>query len=558
MTPRRLLPLLFVIAAFLPTMRTAGQGSEVVVVYNRRLAESKDVADHYAKVRQVPEEQVIGLDVPTGETIGREDFRNEIQLPLVRLLETKNLVAVRPVKNGATNGAALPLTNGISQARIRYAVLCFGMPLRIAEDSQLRDTGGDNLPAEYRRNGAAVDSELACLPFLAGHMPLTGPLLNQLFASTNAGLLSLTNGLLMVTRLDGPTASIARALLDKAVEAESNGLWGRAYFDLRGLTNGAYKGGDDWLRYASEVCRHSGFETVVDSNETTFPSSFPLSQVAFYAGWYDPNASGPFARPTVEFMPGAFAYHLHSFSASTLRSTDRQWVGPLLARGVTITMGCVDEPFVTGTPDLAVFFDRLVHVGYSFGEAAYCSQRFLSWQTTIVGDPLYRPFGKPFLQQFQALQQQTNKLAEWAWLRLVNLQLVEGRSPLEVANALDDLPAAHQSPVVMEKLGELFERLGKPSSSVRARQSALKLEPSAQQRVRIELELAEQLVSLGREPEAYEVYQQFLKDNPNYPDMGAVYKKLEGLAGKLGHKEDAERYAHELSRLVGSDGPAKP
>ena len=40
-----------------------------------------------------------------------------------------------------------------------------------------------------------------------------------------------------------------------------------------------------------------------------------MSQIALYAGWYERNASGPFAQPKVEFMPGAFAYHLHSFSA---------------------------------------------------------------------------------------------------------------------------------------------------------------------------------------------------------------------------------------------------
>ncbi len=46
-----------------------------------------------------------------------------------------------------------------------------------------------------------------------------------------------------------------------------------------------------------------------------------------------PNASGPFTLPKVEFMPGAFAYHLHSFSAFTIRSTTRNWCGPLLAKG---------------------------------------------------------------------------------------------------------------------------------------------------------------------------------------------------------------------------------
>ena len=35
-----------------------------------------------------------------------------------------------------------------------------------------------------------------------------------------------------------------------------------------------------------------------------------MSHIAIYCGWYDASVSGPFALPKVEFMPGAFAYHL--------------------------------------------------------------------------------------------------------------------------------------------------------------------------------------------------------------------------------------------------------
>jgi uncharacterized protein (TIGR03790 family) len=171
------------------------------------------------------------------------------------------------------------------------------------------------------------------------HPPLTGPLRNWVYTSTNRAFLHPTNGLLMVSRLDGPDANIARGLVDKALQAEADGLWGRAYFDLRSITNTDYKLGDEWIRGASELCRHWGFETIVDEQPETFPAEFPMSQIAFYCGWYDPAASGPFARPTVEFMPGAFAYHLHSYSAARLRSPTENWVGPLLARGATISMG---------------------------------------------------------------------------------------------------------------------------------------------------------------------------------------------------------------------------
>ena len=68
------------------------------------------------------------------------------------------------------------------------------------------------------------------------HLPLAGPLPNWTYGVTNAAALNPTNGILMVARLDGPTASIAQGLVDKALQAERDGLWGRAYFDARGLT----------------------------------------------------------------------------------------------------------------------------------------------------------------------------------------------------------------------------------------------------------------------------------------------------------------------------------
>ena len=47
-------------------------GDEVVVVYNTRVPESRDVAEHYAAVRHVPAEQVLGLDLPEAEAMSRD------------------------------------------------------------------------------------------------------------------------------------------------------------------------------------------------------------------------------------------------------------------------------------------------------------------------------------------------------------------------------------------------------------------------------------------------------------------------------------------------------
>ncbi len=524
-------------------------GSEVVVVYNSRMPESKEVAEYYAQKRQIPTNQIFGFDLTTSEDISRVEFRESLQKPLARALETNHLWHLRTYTVPATTNEPSHLECTAAESKIRYAVLCYGVPLRIISDPNLHEEGTDKLRPEMRRNEAAVDSELALLPRLEQKLPLAGPLGNLVYAATSQALLHPTNGILLVSRLDGPTPAIARGLVDKALEAESNGLWGRAYFDLRNTSEPGYKLGDEWIRNASEICRRLGFETVVDENPGTFPPGFPMSHIAIYIGWYDENVSGPFAQPTVEFMPGAFAYHLHSMSAASLRTTTRNWVGPLLSKGATVSMGCVYEPYLPGSPEVAVFTTRFFFYGFSFGEAAYASQPVLSWQTTVVGDPLYRPFTRNPDELNDALQARGSKLVEWYYQRLINMNLANGKSVAECVTFLEELSLTKQSAVLSEKLGDLYLAQGKPSTAVHGYSQALLLDPSPQQTIRLLLTLGEKLTALQREQEALEMYQKLLRQFPDYPDKLSIYRKLVPLAQKLNKPAEVEKYEAEIKAL---------
>ncbi len=533
------------VMAFVAALRGAEPGQSVVVIYNARLPESKDVAEHYAARRNVPANHVIGLNLATGETMSRAQYRQELQEPLLKFLEQNELFVYPSATAGSGGKNVLPIV-----AKVRYAVLCYGVPLRIAEDFLLADPGADKVAEPLRRNGAAVDSELATLPILNPSEPLAGPQANPLFGSLRESGLDPTNGLLLVARLDGPSAAVARALVDKALEAETNGLWGRAYFDLRGLTNGEYKKGDDWIKAAAETTRHFAFETVVDDRPETFSAAFPMSQIALYAGWYDGNASGPFARPKVEFMPGAFAYHLHSTSAQTLRSTTEHWCGPLLAAGATATMGSIDEPYLEGTPNIGVFFAGLLPGSFTFGEAAYVCQRCLSWQTTVIGDPLYRPFGKTPREQHDALERRHSKWMDWFDLRFADESLIVGLPLGQVVQYLLSPGVPQDSPVLAEKLADLYEMEGQHESSIEALRRALTLSPTPQQSVRLTLTLGERLTAAGQEAKALALYEDFLKKRPDYPDALGLYRKMEVLATALHQTAKAQKYARQITKLV--------
>ena len=469
--------------------RAADSGASVVVVYNKLVPASKAVADHYAEKRKVPASQVIGLGLPTSEVMTRAEFRDLLQRPLMKWLEKENLFTVRMEIVTGTNGTPGLVWMAVKDAKIRYAVLCYGVPLKIANDPAFKEAGADKLSAEMKRNDAAVDSELALLPLMDTKPLAAGVIRNTFYQATNATAFHPTNGILMVARLDGPTPEIASGLVDKAMRAEADGLWGRAYFDLRGLPEGAYKMGDDWLRAGSEAAKRAGFETVIDEKNETFGPSYPLSQVAIYAGWYDGTVSGPFTQPTVEFMPGAFAYHLHSYSATSIRTPTQQWVGPLLAKGATITMGSVEEPYLAGTPDIGTFLSRFLLLKFSFGEAAYAASTSLSWQTTVVGDPLFRPFANGPQQQHEELEKRMSPLIEWSHLKVVNLNLAQGFPETECVNYLEGTEETKKSAVLTEKLGDLYKQLGKPSSALAMWQKALTLEPTPQSKARLNSKL---------------------------------------------------------------------
>src|SRR2546430_16170962 len=88
----------------------------------------------------------------------------------------------------------------------------------------------------------------------------------------------------------------------------------------------------------------------------------------------------------------------------------------------TLFRSYVEEPYLEGTINVAAFFADFTALGFSFGEAAYAAQPSISWQTTVVGDPLYRPFGRknsaePFVKRVEGLPGELvarkGKMIEW-------------------------------------------------------------------------------------------------------------------------------------------------
>ena len=530
----------------------AAEAAEVAVIYSLHSADSKSVAQHYAEKRGVPLNQVIGLDVPVGDNITRADYERLIQDELIRQFRERDLVVFTTDLQPSRPGRPGRVLYHAIASKIRYLVLCWGLPYRIPHDPNYDPNHLEeiykSLPAHLQRDEGSVEGELSLLP-IAGRTTAWGPVRNPMYGLTNFSVIHPTNGLFMVTRIDGPSPAIAKGLVDKAMIAERDGLNGRAYVDMRGLTNGSYVLGDLWMTNVATVARRHGFETVVDVQPETFSVAQPFAQVAIYAGWYAAAFDGPFRLPVVEFMPGAIAYHLHSYSAYWVRYPDNNWLGPLLAKGATVTMGCIEEPYLELTPNIGLFVERLADFRATVGEAAITSQAVLSWQTVIVGDPLYRPFGRDAVELEAAHRAERSPALEWDLWRRANVQQLEKRAPDAILRDLMAHPGVAKSALLAERIARLYSDMGQTRSAVEWGERSLQDGGSPQQRGQLMRRIAGW--ELKSDPKsALSMLEQFAREFPGHPEILIVLNQELELARSLKRNSDMQRLLSLIRTLT--------
>jgi uncharacterized protein (TIGR03790 family) len=367
----------FLIVVVLLLLSGCGEDSlaqRVLVVYASNSADSMAVARYYARARHVPAGNLCAVKLrdPSAVLLPAEDYEKTIKEPIQDCLR-----AVGPEK-------------------ILYIVLAYIRPFKIdpgglhsyALDSYLADVWDfygtqpfNPVPTRtqpYYANHHA--KEEAFLPFIP---------LETFRAQDDAPMIY------SVWRLDGPTLEIARSLVDKARRAEAaHGPVGQACIDEQvdptGSPDTGYREGDWDLRSAARLLAAAGFKVLEDSAPTEFgtPPSVKCPGAALYAGWYK---YGHY-NDAFTWNEGAIGFHLDSGSLLDPRVGD-SWSVNALRRGITVTSGAEDEPYLQGLPRPAgVFHDLLA--GANVGDAFLRSTRFLRWRIVNIGDPLYRPFPK--------------------------------------------------------------------------------------------------------------------------------------------------------------------
>ena len=113
----------------------------------------------------------------------------------------------------------------------------------------------------------------------------------------------------------------------------------------------------------------------------------------------------PERAPRFQQVPGlqvglfnTFSVHQNAVGAAQVLED----VGAALhmEHGVAATLGPVAEPYTIGFPKPYEFFVTLLTGKYTLVETYYRTMMLNSWMTTLIGDPLYNPFGAhPLLKE---------------------------------------------------------------------------------------------------------------------------------------------------------------
>lgn len=523
-----------------PLVLSAVEAERVVIVANSNQAESVALAEFYAQQRNIPKENIIALPMPTDETIPLRTFVDSVFNPLRNaLLEAEWIRGVsRNVKDRYGREEALIVSH-----RIGYLVLCKGVPLRFEDEAALMEYAPAEMDARLKHNRASVDSELALLAAPSRTMIFHLP--NPFFEQKRPAM-NIQQAIVRVGRLDGPSFADARRLVTDAINVEKTGLHGRVYVDARG----PHAAGDEWLSDAAELLKAAGFDVEIRRERNALRDwEHRLDGIAFYLGWYRQDAYGAWLDSRLRSMPGAIGFHLHSFSATSLRTDSRWWLGPLIRRGVAATVGNVYEPYLEFTHRPNRFVEALLD-GKQWGEAVYYSLPVLSWQNIAIGDPLYRPFSRDLES---VVAKDNGPHLPYATIRRMNQLTAAGRTDEALRLGRENFM---RSPALALAL-HLAKTEVLNGNLRAARQSLDFLDYMTRfeiDQIMVAKEAADLLESLGHNDEALKLYEKLLaQSNAPEPIRIALLTDGAALAERLGNRSQGVRWRSDLTQLQGSE-----
>ncbi|CAN5447248.1 hypothetical protein BH10PLA1_BH10PLA1_00310 [soil metagenome] len=242
--------------------------------------------------------------------------------------------------------------------------------------------------------GAALDNELA-LVLWGDDYSLYRWIENPLYFR-NARRMANAPPVMMVMRLDGPEDRTVRDIIVSSLQTEKVGLGGKVVIDSQGLeaknadgSPHAYGEYDQTLRNLNKLLKEKTTLDVVFDDQKPVLRAGSVHDVGVYVGWYAVRNY----IASCSFRPGAVGFHIASLEMISLKSAgERGWVVGLLNDGIAATLGAVAEPYLHSFPRADEFFPLLFTGKLTLAEVYWRTNPLVSWQISMIGDPLYTPF----------------------------------------------------------------------------------------------------------------------------------------------------------------------
>lgn len=338
---------------------------EVLVVVNRKSADSREIASYYQQKRGIPAENLCAIDTAPNEQIDRKTYDDQVEAVVGKFLTAHRL-----------------------SEQILYIVLTKGVPLRVLGEG-----------AALQSQAASVDSELTLLyrKLHGGIVALPGPVDNPFFRQRDTPFRHPQFPMYLVTRLDGWDVKEVKGLIDKALAARNRGKF---VIDLREDDSTP---GNQWLRAAALLLPKD--RVVLDDSPKVVSG---VADVIGYASWGSNDRARTERFLHLGWLPGAIATEYVSSDARTMRKPPDVWrigtwdhpatwfadspqslTADYIHEGATGASGQVDEPYLTFCPR-PEFILPSYFLGRNLAESYYLGIPGLSWMNVVIGDPLTR------------------------------------------------------------------------------------------------------------------------------------------------------------------------
>lgn len=378
---------------------------EVLVVANKNASKSISLAKYYMEKRQIPEKNLVTLFITDKERCSREAYINKAVPQIRRFLDEHQDIRAIVTMYGIPLSIQSPGFSKEEQAEIvkikkKTNELRSELRTQTSIDQDVRKKKTDLIKSyqaqlkNYKKSldkSASFDSELALVKRKEEYN-LNRWKANPYFVGFRKEKTEIAlDDVILVSRLDGASSDVVKRVIDDTIEAEKNGLEGKAYFDARWkkpknpIKKMGYGFYDQSIHNTAEIFKKKKIPFELEQSQKLFKAGSNL-KTAFYCGWYS------LARyiDAFDWQKGSIGYHIASQECQTLKRKSNVWCKKMLDKGAAVTIGPVGEPYVNAFPVPEIFFHFITERYMTVGEAYLISLPYLSWKMVMVGDPLYK------------------------------------------------------------------------------------------------------------------------------------------------------------------------